>query len=43
VDAIAKDSFRVVIGNDARLLNALSWISTRRTTRFVAKQMKSVL
>ena len=43
VDGIAKDSFRVVIGNDARLLNALSWISTRRTTRFVAKQMKSVL
>jgi len=43
VDGIAKDSFRVVVGTDARLLDILSRISAKRTTRFVANQMKSVL
>lgn len=43
VDGIAKDAFRVLVGTDARLLNALTRISARLTTRFIAKQMKSVL
>jgi short-subunit dehydrogenase len=43
VDGIASDSFRVVIGTDARLLDALTRVSAKCTTRFVAKQMKSVL
>jgi hypothetical protein len=38
-----KDSFRVVVGTDANLLDALGRISAKRTTGFVAKQMKSVL
>lgn len=43
VDGIAKDRFRVVVGSDALLLGALSRLSAGRTTRFIAKQMKSVL
>lgn len=43
VEGIAKDSFRVLVGTDARLLATLSRISAGRTTRFVARQMKSVL
>jgi NAD(P)-dependent dehydrogenase (short-subunit alcohol dehydrogenase family) len=42
VDGIAKDTFRVLVGTDARLLNALTHISAMLTTRFIAKQMKSV-
>lgn len=43
VDGIAKDAFRVVIGADARLLDTLARFSPKRTTAFIAKQMKSVL
>lgn len=43
VDGVADDRFRVVIGTDARLLSALTRISAKRTTRFIARQMKSVL
>jgi NAD(P)-dependent dehydrogenase (short-subunit alcohol dehydrogenase family) len=43
VDGIAADSFRVVVGTDAQVLDALTRISAKRTTGFVAKQMKSVL
>ncbi|KUI25002.1 short-chain dehydrogenase [Mycobacterium sp. IS-1742] len=43
VDGIARDSFRVVVGTDARLLNTLTRLSAKRTTELVAKQMKSVL
>jgi short-subunit dehydrogenase len=43
VDGIARDRFRVLVGTDARLLDVLSRISARRTTRLVAKQIKSVL
>jgi NAD(P)-dependent dehydrogenase (short-subunit alcohol dehydrogenase family) len=43
VEGIARDRFRVVVGADARLLDTLSRISAKGTTRFVATQMKSVL
>ncbi|MCK0175437.1 MULTISPECIES: SDR family oxidoreductase [Mycobacteriaceae] len=43
VDGIARDRFRVLVGTDARLLDVLSRLSARRTTRLVAKQIKSVL
>ncbi|BBZ22675.1 SDR family NAD(P)-dependent oxidoreductase [Mycolicibacter hiberniae] len=43
VDGIANDRFRVLIGTDARVLDILSRISAKRTTRLVAKQIKSVL
>ncbi|BBY18265.1 SDR family NAD(P)-dependent oxidoreductase [Mycolicibacterium litorale] len=43
VNGIARDSFRVVVGTDARLLDTLTRFSAKRTTRLVAKQMKSVL
>ena len=43
VEGIAKDSFRVVIGADAHLLDTLARVSPKRTTAFIAKQMKSVL
>ncbi len=43
IDGIAKDRFRVLVGTDARVLDILSRISARRTTRFVGKQIKSVL
>ncbi|KAA0102813.1 SDR family oxidoreductase [Mycolicibacterium sp. P1-5] len=43
VDGITKDRFRVLVGTDARVLDILSRISAKRTTRFVGKQIKSVL
>lgn len=43
VDGIAKDRFRVLVGTDARILDVLSRLSAQRTTRLVAKQIKSVL
>jgi NAD(P)-dependent dehydrogenase (short-subunit alcohol dehydrogenase family) len=43
VEAIAKDRFRVLVGTDARLLDLFSRVSAKRTTRFIAKQIKSVL
>lgn len=43
VDGMAKDRYRVIIGADAHVLSALSRLSPRRTTRMVARQIKSVL
>lgn len=43
VEGIAKDRFRVIIGADARILSTLARLSAARTTRLVAKQIKSVL
>lgn len=43
VDGIARDRFRVLIGIDACVLDTLARLSARRATRFVAKQIKSVL
>ncbi|WP_087485793.1 SDR family NAD(P)-dependent oxidoreductase [Brachybacterium massiliense] len=43
VAGIEKGSFRVLVGADARLLDRLARMDSRRTTRLVAKQMKSVL
>jgi NAD(P)-dependent dehydrogenase (short-subunit alcohol dehydrogenase family) len=43
IRGIAQNSFRVVVGADARVLDTLARISAKLTTRFVAKQMKSVL
>lgn len=43
VDGIARDRFRVIIGSDARFLDTMARLSPRRATRFVAKQIKSVL
>ncbi len=43
VDGIEKGRFRVIVGADARLLDAMSRFSAARATRFVARQMKSVL
>ncbi|TXI41116.1 MAG: SDR family NAD(P)-dependent oxidoreductase [Mycobacterium sp.] len=43
VEAIAKDRFRVLVGTDARLLDLLARVSAKRTTGFIAKQIKSVL
>ena len=42
IKGIERDRFRVVIGTDARFLDALSRVSARRATRFVAAQIKSV-
>lgn len=43
VDGIIRDRFRVIIGSDARFLDTMARFSTKRATRFVAKQIKSVL
>lgn len=43
VDGIAEDRFRVLIGSDAHSLDVLARVSAKRTTRLVAKQIKSVL
>jgi short-subunit dehydrogenase len=43
VIGIAKGKFRILVGNDARMLEKLVRLSPRGATRFIAKQMKSVL
>jgi short-subunit dehydrogenase len=43
VDGITRGSFRVIIGNDARLLDGLSRTAPARAAKLVAAQMKSVL
>lgn len=43
VGGMARSSFRVLVGGDARLLDRLSRVSARRTTRLIAARMKSVL
>jgi short-subunit dehydrogenase len=43
VEGIAKGSFRVLIGKDARQLDLLTRFSAKHATRLVAKRMKSVL
>jgi short-subunit dehydrogenase len=43
VQGMEKGSFRVVIGTDAKMLDAMSRISSRRATDFIGAQMKSVL
>ncbi|NQX12685.1 SDR family oxidoreductase [Microbacteriaceae bacterium VKM Ac-2855] len=43
VDGIEKGRFRILVGNDARLLDRLVRIAPRWATGMVAKQMKSVL
>lgn len=43
VDGIAKSRFRILVGQDARILDKLARLSPGRATRFIAAQMKSVL
>ncbi len=43
VDGIARNSFRVLVGADAKMLERLTRVSARRTTALVASRMKSVL
>ena len=43
VFVVTGNRFRVVVGADAHILDALGRLSPRRTTGFVAKQMKSVV
>lgn len=43
VDGIIKNRFRVLVGTDAHALDIMTRLSARRATRFVAKQIKSVL
>lgn len=42
-EGIEKNSFRVVIGSDARLLDRLSRLAPKRAALIIAKQMKSVM
>lgn len=43
VEGIGKESFRILVGQDAKLLDRLVRIAPRWATGMVAKQMKSVL
>ncbi|MFI8778136.1 SDR family NAD(P)-dependent oxidoreductase [Brachybacterium paraconglomeratum] len=43
VEGIEKDSFRVLVGSDARLLDLLSRLAPKRAAMLIAKQMKSVM
>ena len=43
VEAIAKNRFRLLIGNDAKMLDALSRVAPRRAITTVADQMKKLL
>jgi hypothetical protein len=43
VDAVARGTFRVRIGGDARLLDRLSRLMPQRATGFIADRMKGLL
>lgn len=43
VQGLEKGSFRVLVGTDAKILDAASRISSRTATEFIGRQMKSVL
>lgn len=43
IQGLEKGSFRVLVGKDAKVLDAASRISSRTVTDFVGRQMKSVL
>jgi len=43
LDGMEKNAYRVLIGGDARLMDALYRISPRRAAGFIAKQMKALL
>jgi short-subunit dehydrogenase len=43
IDGLARGSYRVVIGKDARMLDRISRLSPQRATDMVAKRMASLL
>ena len=43
VDAVEKGTFRVLIGNDVRSIDAISRLSPRRAIVLIADQMKKLL
>ncbi len=43
LDGVERDAFRLLVGSDAKMLDALYRLSPRRATAFIAKQMKSLL
>jgi short-subunit dehydrogenase len=43
LDGMERDAFRVLVGNDARLMDLLYRLAPRRATGFIAKQMKDLL
>jgi NAD(P)-dependent dehydrogenase (short-subunit alcohol dehydrogenase family) len=43
LDGVERDRFRVLVGNDARLLDVLYRLDPRRATAFIARQMKGLL
>jgi hypothetical protein len=43
LDGMEGDRFRVLVGRDAKLMDALYRLSPRRATAFIANQMKDLL
>lgn len=43
LDGMERNAFRVLIGNDAKLMDALYRLDPRRATRLIARQMASLL
>jgi short-subunit dehydrogenase len=43
LDGMEKDSFRVLVGRDAKLLDALHRLAPKRAAAFIAGQMKDLL
>ena len=43
VDGIEKDSYRILVGSDAKLMDFISRLSPERAAKFIYKQMKSLL
>ena len=43
VDAVAKGTFRVLIGSDVKTIDAISRVSPRRAIIMIADQMKKLL
>ena len=43
LDGMERDAYRVLVGNDARLLDALYRLHPARATAFIARQMKDLL
>jgi short-subunit dehydrogenase len=43
LDGVERDEFRILVGNDSKLLDVLYRLSPRRAAAFIAKQMKDLL
>lgn len=43
IDGMRKDKYSIFVGNDSKMMNLFYTISSKRATRFINRQMQSLL